>query len=164
MIGPGRARLSPDGRARRPGRAGVRGWRGEDGQVTAVGLILLIAILAVIGLSLDPGLALAAKIRASGQAESAARAGAQALDLGFYRATGRVRLVPAQADTAARRWLALVGATGTVTATTDTVTVTVTATQPTQLVGLVGIRALPVHGTASAHPESGVLTVQAGGP
>lgn len=140
---------------------GRRGWwAGDEGRVSAFVVTLLVAILALAGLTLDGGLALAAKVRAGGQAEAAARAGAQALDLGTYRATGAVRLVPAQAAANARNYLATAGATGTVTVTGDTVTVTVTATHPTQLLGLVGIRALSVHGSASAHPQRGVLTIE----
>ncbi|MBV9163763.1 MAG: hypothetical protein JO281_19930 [Pseudonocardiales bacterium] len=135
-------------------------WAGDEGRVSAFVVTLLVAILALAGLTLDGGLALAAKIRANGQAEAAARAGAQALDLGAYRATGAVRLVPAQAAADARSSLATVGATGTVTVSGDTVTVTVAATHPTQLLGLVGIRALSVHGSASAHPQRGVLTIE----
>jgi Flp pilus assembly protein TadG len=135
-------------------------WAGDEGRVSAFVVTLLVAILALAGLTLDGGLALAAKIRASGQAEAAARAGAQALDLGAYRATGAVRLVPAQATAQARSYLATVRATGTVTVIGDTVTVTVTATHPTQLLGLVGISTLSVHGSGSAHPQRGVLTIE----
>jgi len=136
----------------------LRGWwAGEEGQVSAFVVTLLVAILALAGLTLDGGLALAAKVRASGQAEAAARAGAQALDLGSYRANGAVRLVPAHAAAQARSYLATVGATGTVSVSGDTVTVTVTTTHPTQLLHLVGIPALTVHGSASAHPQRGVL-------
>ncbi|MGH3832385.1 MAG: pilus assembly protein TadG-related protein [Pseudonocardiaceae bacterium] len=135
-------------------------WASDEGQVSAFVVTLLVAILALAGLTLDGGLALAAKVRATGQAEAAARAGAQALDLSAYRATGAVRLIPAQAAADARNYLATVGATGTVTVSGDTVAVTVTATHPTQLLGLVGIRALSVHGSASAHPQRGVLTIE----
>jgi Flp pilus assembly protein TadG len=116
----------------------------------------MIAILALAGLTLDGGLALAATVRASGQAESAARAGAQAVDLATYRARGTVRLDPGQAQDLARRFLATIGATGTVTVTGDTVTVTVTTTQPTPLLRLAGISSLTVHGTGRAHPATGV--------
>ncbi|MGB6163287.1 MAG: pilus assembly protein TadG-related protein [Pseudonocardiaceae bacterium] len=142
-------------------RSGWRGWwAGDEGQVSAFVVTLVVAILALAGLTLDGGLALVVKVRANGQAQAAARAGAQALDLGAYRATGAIQLIPAQATANARRYLAAVRATGAVTVTGDTVTVTVTATQPTQLLGLVGIRALTVHGSASAHPVRGVLTVE----
>jgi hypothetical protein len=140
---------------------GWRGWwAGDEGRVSAFVVILVVAILAMAGLSLDGGLALAAKVRAGGQAEAAARAGAQALDLGAYRATGAIQLIPAQAAADARRYLIAARATGDVTVTGDTVTVTVTAAHPTQLLGLMGIRTLSVHGSASAHPVRGVLTVE----
>ncbi|EWC64538.1 hypothetical protein UO65_0145 [Actinokineospora spheciospongiae] len=127
--------------------------------MTAFVVVLTTGILALAGLTLDGGLALAAKVRASGQAEAAARAGAQAIDLATYRASGTVRLVPAQAVAGARAHLAAEGATGTVTVSGDTVTVTVTASQPTQLLGLVGIGSLRVRGWGSAHPQRGVTSI-----
>ena len=42
----------------------------------------------------------------------------------------------------------------------NTVTVTVTAAQNTQLLGMVGISTLSVHGEGSAHPQQGVLTIE----
>ena len=41
----------------------------------------------------------------------------------------------------------------------DTVTVTITASQNTQLLGMVGISSLTVHGSGSAHPQRGVVTI-----
>ncbi|WP_301328682.1 hypothetical protein [Goodfellowiella coeruleoviolacea] len=38
-------------------------------------------------------------------------------------------------------------------------TVTITATHPTQLLGLVGIASLSVHGAGSAHPQRGVTAI-----
>ncbi|MCC8245029.1 pilus assembly protein TadG-related protein [Saccharothrix luteola] len=142
-------------------RTGVRWWRADEGNVTAFVMALTTGILALAGLTLDGGLALAAKVRANGQAEAAARAGAQAIDLTAYRGSGTVRLVPAQAVANAKAHLAAEGATGTVTVSGDTVTVTVTVTvtQTTQLLGLVGIGALQVHGQGSAHPQRGVTEI-----
>ena len=134
-------------------------WRADEGRVTAFVVVLTTGILALAGLTLDGGLALAAKVKANDDAESAARAGAQAIDLMAYRATGTLRLVPAQAVADAQRYLATVGAFGTVTVSGDTVTVTITATHGTQLLGLVGISSLTVHGTGSAHPQRGVVTI-----
>jgi hypothetical protein len=128
--------------------------------VTAFVVVLVTGILALAGLTLDGGLALAAKVEANGQAEAAARAGAQAIDLAVYRASNRLQLVPAQAVANAQNYLASLGASGTVTVSGDTVTVTVTASQPTQLLGLVGISSLSVHGAGSAHPQRGVLTIE----
>jgi len=135
--------------------------RADSGQVSAFVVTITLALLALAGLSLDGGLALAAKVRANGHAEAAARAGAQALDLAQYRVTGRLHLIPAQAAADARGYLGSVGASGTVTVSGDTVTVRVTASQPTQLLGLIGVSRLQVHGEGSAHPQR---TVQTGLP
>lgn len=124
--------------------------------MTAFVVVLTLGILALAGLTLDGGAALAAKVRAHGQAEAAARAGAQAIDLDAYRTSGVLRLVPAQAVADAQSYLAAVGASGTVTVSGTTVTVTVTASENPQLLGLVGISTLPVHAEARAHPQRGV--------
>jgi Putative Flp pilus-assembly TadE/G-like len=135
-------------------------WAGEEGRVSAFVVVFTIGILALAGLTLDGGLALAAKVRANGHAEAAARAGAQAIDLSVYRTSGKLELVPTQAVANAQRYLTGVGATGTVTVSGDTVTVTVTASQRTQLLGLVGVASLSVHGSGQAHPQRGVRTVE----
>ncbi|ONI71360.1 hypothetical protein ALI144C_52450 [Actinosynnema sp. ALI-1.44] len=127
--------------------------------MTAFVVALTLGILTLAGLTLDGGLALSAKVKANGQAEAAARAGAQAIDLSAYRSTGTLQLVPVQAVADAQSYLATVGASGTVTVSGDTVTVTITASQNTQLLGLVGISSLTVHGTGSAHPQRGVVTI-----
>ncbi|GAA1895058.1 TadE/TadG family type IV pilus assembly protein [Streptantibioticus ferralitis] len=128
----------------------------DGGQVTAFLVIIVVAVIMFAGLVLDGGLALAAKVRAIGEAQEAARAGAQALDLAAYRAHGTVRLVPHQARALASRFLASTGDTGTVTATANTVTVTVTAHQHPQLLGLLGIGSLTVTGSGTAHPVHGI--------
>jgi hypothetical protein len=135
-------------------------WRADEGRVTAFVAVLTIGILALAGLTLDGGLALATKVQANDQAQSAARAGAQAIDLTAYRATGTLQLVPAQAIADAQNYLAGIGASGTVTVSGDTVTVAVTAVEHTQLLGMVGISSLTVHGQGSAHPQRGVLTIE----
>ncbi|MCT9080468.1 TadE/TadG family type IV pilus assembly protein [Streptomyces fulvoviolaceus] len=146
-------------RTRRFLPVGLRGRAADDdGQVTPFVVILALAIVMFAGLVVDGGLALAAKVRAIGEAQEAARAGAQALDLSAYRDSGTVRLVPGQARTLAQTYLASTGDTGMVTVNGDTVTVTVTAHQGTQLLGLLGVDMLTVTGTGSAHPARGVLT------
>jgi Flp pilus assembly protein TadG len=125
--------------------------------VTAFIIVLALGILALAGLTLDGGVALSAKVKANGQAEAAARAAAQAIDLTAYRNHGTLRLAPAQAVADAHHYLATVGAVGTVTVSGDTVTVTITASRNTQLLGMVGISSLTVHGTGSAHPQRGVV-------
>ncbi|MDT8916043.1 hypothetical protein [Amycolatopsis sp. PS_44_ISF1] len=128
--------------------------------MTAFVLTLLIGLLALTGLSLDGGLALASKVRAGGQAESAARAGAQALDLAAYRANGVVRLDPRRAQDLAQRYLSSIGATGSVAVAGDTVTVEVTATYRTQLLSLVGISDIHTHARGAAHPQRGVTGIE----
>src|SRR3546814_2863091 len=59
----------------------------ERGSVTAFVVIMTSALLAMAGLVIDGGYALAAHRRAFNEAEAAARAGAQAVDLDTLRAT-----------------------------------------------------------------------------
>lgn len=140
----------------------------DSGRVTAFFVVLTTAVLLFAGLVLDSGLALAAKVRAIGAAQEAARAGAQAIDLGAYRTDGTLRLDPDRAAALARAYLADAAvsrshATGggpadltvSVVVIGDTVTVTVAVSEPTQLLGLVGISSIRVSGTGSAHPDRG---------
>ncbi|OZM76615.1 hypothetical protein CFP66_40515 [Pseudonocardia sp. MH-G8] len=117
-------------------------------------------ILALAGLGLDGGLALAAKVRAVGQAEAAARAGAQAVDLDAYRATGRLVLDEVLAVAAARTQLAAAGADGKVWLRDGGVVVRVTATHVPRLLGLAGITEMTVSGEARAVPQGGVGTAE----
>lgn len=131
----------------------------EDGRVTAFVVIVVTAVLAFGGLVLDGGLALAAKVRAIGEAQEAARAGAQEIDLAAYRADGTLRLAPQQASAAARAYLASAGRSGTVSVAGNTVNVTITISQPTQLLGLVGVGSITVSGTGQAQPQRGISGV-----
>ncbi|QNP74982.1 hypothetical protein IAG44_39930 [Streptomyces roseirectus] len=134
--------------------------RQDRGQITVFVVILTTAVVMFAGLLLDGGLALAAQVRALGEAQEAARAGAQALDLNAYRTTGTVRLLPDEARTRARTHLAGTGSgdIGTVTVTDDTVTVTVTAHQRTQLLRVLGLDTLTVTATGTARPAHGITT------
>jgi hypothetical protein len=123
---------------------------GDRGSVTGYTVIVTIAAIVFAGLVLDAGMAVATKVQAISTAQSAARAGARELDLAHLRATGTIRVHPAQARTSAQDWLARAGWNGTVTITGNQVTVTVTGTSDTQLLGLVGINTIPVGATATA--------------
>src|SRR5438874_2587717 len=81
----------------------------QNGRVTAFVVIIVTAVFLFAGLVLDGGLTLTAKIRAIGEAEEAARAGAQEIDLAAYRADGTLHLMPDQARAAARDYLAAAG-------------------------------------------------------
>jgi Flp pilus assembly protein TadG len=127
----------------------------EDGVVTAFVVVITFALILMAGLVLDGGLALAAKVQAIDDAQAAARAGAQAIDLATYRATGQFTLDSAEATTDAEQALAVAGHTGTVAVNGDVVTVTVTITQATQILDLVGIEHMTETGTGSATAEQG---------
>jgi Flp pilus assembly protein TadG len=131
----------------------------QNGRVTAFVVILVTAVLLFSGLVLDGGLALAAKVRAMGEAQEAARSGAQQIDLTTYRANGTLRLNPQDADTAAHDYLTVAGHNGTVSVVDNTVIVSVTIDQPTQLLGLVGIGSITVTGTGQARPQRGITDV-----
>ena len=122
----------------------------ESGMVTAFVVIFTLALLVMTGLVLDGGLALAAKVQAIDDAQAAARAGAQAIDIPLYRSTGQITLDPTEAAADAETFLAQSGHTGTVAVTGDQVTVTVSVTQPTQILSIVGVDQLTVSGTGSA--------------
>ena len=136
--------------ARRPAIGWRERCRADHGQVTGFAVVMVVAVIALAGLVLDGGLAVAAKADAFADAQGAARAGAQRLDLALYRATGQIRLDPTAAAAAARSWLASAGATGTVSATPQQVRVEVTAAAKTQLLSVVGVGSITVHATATA--------------
>jgi len=138
-------------------RLRARGGGGEDGMVTAFVVVFTLALLLMAGLVFDGGLTLAAKVQAIDDAQAAARAGAQAIDLSTYRATGQITLDPAQATTDADNYLAAAGHTGTVQVNGDQVTVTVSITQPMQILSIAGIDQLTVTGTGTATAEQNGL-------
>jgi hypothetical protein len=124
--------------------------------VTAFVVIIVSALILFAGLVIDGGLTLAAKIRATDEAQSASRAGAEQINLAVYRATGTVALDPTEASAAAERYLAATGDHGHVAVAGDTVTVTVVATQPTQILGVAGLHSLTVTASASARAIRGI--------
>lgn len=132
----------------------------DAGQVTAFVVIMITGLFVFAGLVLDGGLALRDKVQAIDEAQEAARAGAQSLDLAQYRASGDVVLVPAQAAAAAHTYLRATGNpladTAQVTVTGDRVSVTVTRSQPTQILGIAGLGTITVHGAGTAVAEHGI--------
>ena len=110
-----------------------------------------------IGLGVDGSRAAQGMATADAIAEEAARAGGQALDSAALH-RGTVAVDRAAAQTAARAYLTAADTadpTRTITATVtlvapDRLRVQVTATQPTVLLGLIGIDTLTVHGSADA--------------
>ncbi len=141
---------------RRPRMPRHRFPASDAGQITAFVVVMMAALILLAGLVLDGGLTLSARERALGEAQEAARAGAQAINLAVYRKDGKLMLTPGQAVADARAYLADIGATGTASATANTVTVTVTIVQPMQILDAAGLREVTVHATATATPELGI--------
>jgi len=83
------------------------------------------ALILCAGLVIDGGLTLATKARATDEAQAAAQAGAEAIDLATYWSTGAVVLDPTQATDAAEHYLASTGDQWQVEIAGDVVTVTV---------------------------------------
>ena len=132
----------------------------QRGQVTAFVVTFVAALILMAGLVLDGGLVLAAKRRAANEAEAAARAGAQQVNIDSYRSSGRFVLDPARARAAAIAYLAATGDHGTVSVSGDRVTVTVQITQPMQILGVAGIGSQTVTGRGTARAERGVPQAQ----
>lgn len=131
-------------------------WREDGGTVTAFVVVFVFALVLLAGLVLDGGLTLAARVQAVDEAQAAARAGAQAIDLPLFRATGQVRLDPTRARQQALAYLAATGHPGTVRVVGERVDVVVSITQPMQILDLAGITRLTVHGAGAASPVVGV--------
>jgi hypothetical protein len=88
---------------------GVRRGRGDDGVVTAFVVIFAVALVFVSGLVLDGGRILASKREANNLAESAARAGAQAISDDAVRSGSAVIVDRPAAETAACAFLGRAG-------------------------------------------------------
>lgn len=131
-----------------------RQWRPYDADRGVITIQVL--YIAVIGLLFAAalyggGTVLAARSRGYGLAQSAARAGAQQIDLAHYRHTGQIRLDPALAAQAAHQYLAAVGAAGTVDhVTLIEITVTASSQQATPALRYFGVSTVTVTSTASA--------------
>jgi Flp pilus assembly protein TadG len=129
---------------------------GDCGQVTAFVAVMVAALILCAGLVIDGGLALAAKVRATDEAQAAARAGAEEIDLTTYRQSGTVVLEPIEATNAAEQYLASTGDSGQVAVAGDTVTVSVEANQASQILGIAGLHSFTVSASASAAAVRGI--------
>ena len=127
--------------------------RDECGSITAFVAVVASALVLVAGMAYDGGQVIAAHNAARSDADRAARAGAQQIDLDHLRATNEPRLDPAAAETAAVEYLERAGATGTATVSGASITVTVTRKQP-MLILPGGDRTITVSETATAVDEA----------
>jgi hypothetical protein len=132
--------------------------------VTAFVAVMVLALLVMLGLVTGGGRALAARLRVLNEAQEAARAGAQAVDLAAYRRGGVLRLDPAAAQARARVYAAATGDVATAVAVAaDQVTVTVTGREATRLLTLAGLGSIRVSATATARAEPATAAQSGGG-
>ena len=127
-----------------------RADRTDAGTVTAFVVGLALALVAVAGLVVDGGLLLAARSAALDEAQAAARAGAQAVDVEVLRSGGPVSV---QEDEARRRvtaYLARTGRTGVVDVVGDEVAVHVEVPVRLSILGLFGVRPKVVRASGTA--------------
>ena len=129
----------------------------QDGQVVVFVVIIASALLLLAGLVIDGGYLLAAKPRAEAEADAAARAGVQALEVDTYRRGGPFTLDPDDARQAAQDYLTHTGHSGMVEVLDDrTVQVRVTFDQPLAILSLGGLRQVTVSGLGRARAVTGV--------
>ena len=136
------------------GGAGA-GCSDEKGVLTVFVATLAVALFALVGLVVDGGRAVAARAAAAGVAEQAARTGAAQIAVSALR-TGEIRIDPSAALSAADRYLEASGLHGVVTTAGQSVIVRITTSDPTVVLGIVGVDHISVSVTASATDLHGV--------
>lgn len=131
--------------------------REEKGTATAFVVGFAIVLLACAGLVVDGGTALNARMKLADDAEQAARAGAQEIDVNYLRESNQVRLDSAAAPAKADGYLGGIGYTNynaavvrDATGQYTSVRVVAKAVVPTTMLRLIGIDSFPIDATATA--------------
>jgi Flp pilus assembly protein TadG len=127
----------------------------EEGSLTVFVAVLALALFALVGLVVDSGRAVAARSAATGEAEQAARLGAGQLSVNAIR-SGEVSIDPTAATRAAEGYLRAAGSEGTVTVSGQTVVVHIQSSEPTVILGIIGVDHIGISITASATNVHGV--------
>jgi len=127
----------------------------QHGSLSVFIAVLAVALFALVGLVVDAGRAISARRTAMDQAEQAARAGAAQLSIDALR-SGQITLEPGAAIRAADSYLSSVGQSGSASVVGDTVTVSVEESEPTVILGIIGIHRITVSAVASATNVHGV--------
>ncbi len=120
-----------------------RSDEGSGGGLSLVILLIAVVVFIVFGLVVDGGVRASAIDRANRVAMEAARAGAQAIT---EPGTGG-----ASVDQVVQQYLATEGVSGSSAVTGDRVDVTVNFSEPTKVLGIIGLTKLPVHGSGFAY-------------
>lgn len=121
----------------------------EAGSIGAFVAVVAVGLIMVAGMAYDGGQVVAAQATARDLAASAARAGAQEIDVDRLRSTGEAMLDPDRAVGAAQAFLAQAGFAGTMRVNGPSITVTVTVHQPMRILP-VADRAVTATDTATA--------------
>lgn len=125
---------------------------GQRGSVTVFVTILSVTLIFVAGLVVDGGRILSTRRAAANVAESAARAGAQAIDEDELRRSGQTILHSAQAEQRALALLAANGYSGTVEVSAGAVTVHATIRRELQILGIGGLASVTITATGKSEP------------
>jgi Flp pilus assembly protein TadG len=123
--------------------------RSETGALSAFVAVVAFALVMVAGMVYDGGQVVATLATARDLASSAARAGAQEVDVDSARSGDGPLLDPDRASAAAEAFLAATGHTGTTRVDGATITVTVSLRQPMRILP-VGARTVTATDTATA--------------
>lgn len=135
--------------------------RDEDGQVSAFVVVFMVALVGFAGLVIDGSVALSAQRRAMNEAQAAARAGAQALNIQEYREHGVSVINERDANDAVDAYMLAVhipksnyriGFVG-----TDTVVVDEWFTKPLNILGAFGVAPIRARGHGTARTAHGVV-------
>ena len=122
----------------------------ERGSISLWVVLASFCMILIVGIAVDFSGHAAAEHQARVSAGQAARAAGQAVQLDALVRGGEVRPDPARAAAAGDAYLAQAGLSGTVSVSGTVVTVTVSGTYECVFLSIIGIRTLPVSGTASA--------------
>jgi len=127
----------------------------DSGQITTFVVFLAFAVIMCAGLVVDGGRVFAATREARNSAAGAARAGAQALDVGAFRQGNATVLDAVDAEARARAFLDAAGYTGDITVAGDAITVTITTRVPMLMLGVIGVGPRTITVTETAHTVRG---------
>jgi Flp pilus assembly protein TadG len=131
--------------------------RDQRGSATVFMLGFATVLMVGAGLVVDGGLALNARSRLTDDAEQAARAGANAIDVNALRDRGELVVDPGRAQAVAAGFLADRGYQNiSVSVNGNRVTASAESTADTAILGLIGIGSFTVRGDAVAEPEAGI--------
>lgn len=136
-----------------------RATRSERGAVSAMVVTLIVMLFMLAGLVIDGGFAINARQRIFDDAEQAARAGANQIDIAALRETGQVVLLESEARQAAVDYMTARGYDAgrvSVQVNGDEVLVHAEDTVNTSLLQLIFIDDFPIEGQATSRPAVGI--------